>query len=209
MKKTFKPQVEGGELYDPSKPGPTPQFQISDEHLCQVYASTKDMNILGELFARYSHLLLGVCLKYLKDEDLARDAVQDIFAELVEKLEKYEVKKFKSWLYTLSRNHCLMVLRLQKPTLPLEFVAEAQEPGVKEDDGLGQADPETLLALQQALLQLTPGQRKCIELRFFGDLSYQEIMQVTGLTFLQVRSNLENGKRMLAKLLQGVSWGKL
>src|SRR5688572_15955898 len=63
------------------------------------------------LLQRYTLLLLGVCMKYLKDEEEAKDAVQQIFLKVITELPKYMVDYFKSWLYMVARNHCLMKIR--------------------------------------------------------------------------------------------------
>ncbi|RYF87817.1 MAG: sigma-70 family RNA polymerase sigma factor [Chitinophagaceae bacterium] len=56
-------------------------------------------------------LLLGVCMKYLKNEEDAKDAVQQVFLKVINDLPKYKVEYFKSWLYMVAKNHCLMKLR--------------------------------------------------------------------------------------------------
>ena len=83
----------------------------TDEQLLAAYKSTADMALLSELFQRYMELIYGVCLKYLEDREPAKDAVLDIFEELVIKLQKHEVINFKAWIYQLAKNHCLMKLR--------------------------------------------------------------------------------------------------
>ena len=61
----------------------------------------------GRLYSRYLPLVYGVCLKYLRNPDDAGDAVMDIFEELTVKVGRYEVERFRPWLYTLAKNHCL------------------------------------------------------------------------------------------------------
>lgn len=79
-----------------------------------AYKSSFDLEVLSALYLRYTDLVYGVCLKYLEDSDLAKDAVMNIYEELVSKLQKYEVSYFKSWLYQLAKNHCLMQIRRDK-----------------------------------------------------------------------------------------------
>src|ERR1700743_3213923 len=86
-----------------NKPG-----NIADEDLLESYRAGGDLAVLGSLFERYMPLLLGVCLKYLKDEEAAKDAVVGIFEELIIKAKQHEIKQFRSWVYVLSRNYCLM-----------------------------------------------------------------------------------------------------
>ena len=84
---------------------------LDDAALLNRYRSTKEVACIGELFRRYKHLILGVCLKYLKNAHDAEDAVMEIFEKLHLDLQKGDVTYFKSWLYTVARNHCLMRLR--------------------------------------------------------------------------------------------------
>src|SRR5690349_18490012 len=91
-----------------------PLTDIADEQLLQDYRDSGDLKVLGVLYERYMHLVYGVCLKYLTDEDQSKDAVMQIFEELIVKANKFEIKHFKSWLYTLSRNYCLMQIRSGK-----------------------------------------------------------------------------------------------
>src|SRR3954463_13265946 len=86
----------------------------ADEALLNSYRQNRDLKVLGRLYERYMPLVYGVGLKYLKDEELAQDAVMAIFEELAQKVHQHEVKQFRSWLYVLSRNHCLMQLRAGK-----------------------------------------------------------------------------------------------
>ena len=85
--------------------------QKSEAELIRLYQDSEDLSYLADLFNRYIHLVYGSCLKYLKNEDDAQDAAMVIFEGLDEKLKKYQVDYFKSWLYSLTRNHCLMLLR--------------------------------------------------------------------------------------------------
>ncbi len=68
----------------------------------------------GLLFERYTHLVFGVCMKYLKNTYDAEDAVMGIFEKLMTDLKNHEVRDFKNWLYRVSKNHCLMILRKSK-----------------------------------------------------------------------------------------------
>ncbi len=66
-------------------------------------------------------LVYGVCLKYFKEPERAKDSVMQIFEELVFKLKKHEVENFKSWLYQLAKNHCLMQFRTPKNLKTVEI----------------------------------------------------------------------------------------
>jgi RNA polymerase sigma-70 factor (ECF subfamily) len=82
-----------------------------DDSLISRYKESGDLEVLATLYQRYMELAYAVSLKYLKDSEASKDAVMEVFEELIEKLKKHEVANFRSWLYTVVKNHCLMKLR--------------------------------------------------------------------------------------------------
>ncbi len=85
-----------------------------DEELLKQFREDGDIEILGQLYERYMHLVYGVCLKYLEDRDTAKDEVMNIFEKLVTAVPEQEILSFKTWLYVVTKNHCLMLLRSRK-----------------------------------------------------------------------------------------------
>src|SRR6202522_4130435 len=84
---------------------------MTDQELLERYYESRENDWLGILLQRYTLLLLGVCMKYLKNEEEAKDAVQQVFLKVIAELHKYKVDYFKSWLYMVAKNYCLMQLR--------------------------------------------------------------------------------------------------
>ena len=78
---------------------------LTDKELVDLYKQSGDLSVLGELYQRYMDLVYGVCLKYFKDPESAKDGVMQIFEELVSKLKKHEVDNFRGWLHQLAKNH--------------------------------------------------------------------------------------------------------
>jgi RNA polymerase sigma-70 factor (ECF subfamily) len=180
---------------------------FSDLELVVRYKQSGEMHYAGVLFQRYTHLILGLCLKYFKNEDDSQDAVMDIFEQITVALLKHEVANFKSWLYTLTRNHCLMKLR--KPEVKrmiTQDVAEVDESlfmEKTEDEHLIDEDEREaqLRHLPAALNQLNAEQKLCIELFYLQGKSYQEVAEATGYSLNQVKSYIQNGKRNLKIVL--------
>lgn len=83
----------------------------SDEELLKEFASSGDLEVLGELYSGYMHLVYGVCLKYLKEREESMDAVMQIFEKLITEIPKYKIENFKGWLFIVTKNFCLMQLR--------------------------------------------------------------------------------------------------
>src|ERR1043165_741893 len=146
----------------------------TDEELLLRFRSTGDNVWLGVLLQRYTLLLLGVAMKYLKDKDAAQDAVQQIFLKSLTHLPEGEIGNFKGWLYVLMRNHCLQKLRDQK-----YFAAEEVLDRIPADADALEALRQhelTLIELQEALKQLSPEQRSCVDSFYLQRKSYQGIM---------------------------------
>lgn len=156
---------------------------------------------LGELYNRYNHLVFGLCLKYLKNEENAKDAVLAIFEKLVVDLKKREVATFQHWLYAVSRNHCLETLRVsgRDEKRKMVFHHESSQVMMEEYDVLSFAEMKEvgLKKLQDAIEGLSPDQRNCIEMFYLKEKSYREITDTTGYSLKDVKTHLQNGRRNL------------
>lgn len=171
---------------------------ISDQQLLDKFYSDHNNEWLGILLQRYTLLLLGVCMKYLKNEDEAKDSVQQVFLKVIQELHKYKVEYFKSWLYMVAKNYCLMKLRDRQGKIPAELTDRVAATPEEETDrqALLQND-HTLDLLQDGLKELNNEQQQCVTLFYLQKKSYQEITEETGYTMLQVKSYIQNGKRNL------------
>jgi RNA polymerase sigma-70 factor (ECF subfamily) len=175
---------------------------INDQQLLGYFKADKNNNWLGILLQRYTLLLFGVCMKYLKNEEEAKDAVQQIFLKAITELHKYEVEYFKSWLYMVAKNHCLMKLRDK----PGRIVDIKEQMIITNDDDSNlqvhiQKDRQLEL-MTETLSELNPEQKQCVTLFYLEKKTYQEIANETGYTLMQVKSYIQNGKRNLKILLE-------
>lgn len=169
----------------------------TDKELVLLYKQTSDMKVLAELYQRYMDLLYGVCIKYLKDPETSKDAVMHIFEELVSKLHKHEVDNFKSWLYTLAKNHCLMQLRTPRNLKTTEFKADIMQ-SEEEVHLNGVLTREENLDKMEKCLQTLPAEQKIsVEMFYLQNKCYKEIAEETGLEWNKVRSYIQNGRRNL------------
>jgi RNA polymerase sigma factor (sigma-70 family) len=175
---------------------------IEDSELLKRFYADGDNEWLGILLQRYTLLLLGVCMKYLKNEEEAKDGVQQVFLKAITELHKYKVDYFKSWLYMVAKNHCLMKLR-DKGKQPVEITEKLlSAPDETEDTKKYIAKDAALSHMETALQQLNAEQQQCITLFYLQKKSYQEITEQTGFSLLQVKSNIQNGKRNLKIMLE-------
>lgn len=152
---------------------------------------------MGELYQPYMSLVFGVCLKYLKDRDESRDAVMQIFEKLVQSLRDHEVTHFKSWLYVLARNHCLMQLRSKKGKIFEELSPTFMEMEVSLHPGEEPGLEGNLGKLEKCIETLGNEQKLCVKLFFLQEKCYKDITTETGFDLNQVKSYIQNGKRNL------------
>ncbi len=179
---------------------------LDDHELVAQYRQTGNNVFVGELYERYTHLVYGVCMKYLEDREDSRDATVEIFVKLLDDLKKHEVENFRGWLYSVARNHCLMKFRKDKnrienrPELQAEL-AVVMEWNENQHHNSDETGKQQILTMEEAIAQLPTEQKRCIELFYMQEKSYQQVMELTGFDFKQVKSYIQNGKRNLKNLI--------
>ncbi|HEY9363270.1 MAG TPA: sigma-70 family RNA polymerase sigma factor [Chitinophagaceae bacterium] len=175
---------------------------LPDDALVKKYRQTHDITILGDLYQRYMELVYGVCLKYYKDNETAKDSVMQVFEELVEKLKKHDVDNFKSWLYQVAKNHCLMQLRTPKNLKTVEFnPALMQNEENVHLNGVFEKE-ENFKKLEYCITTLSDEQRHAVKLFYLDGKCYNEIVSITGQEWKQVRSAIQNGRRNLKNCME-------
>jgi len=177
-----------------------------EKELLEKFRKNKDLEYLGELYSPYIHLVYGVCLKYFKERERARDAVMDIFEKLIDEILRHEIRNFKSWLYVLTKNFCLMELRSSKSKDEREKKYIEEERIFVESDvkmhPVDEEGSELNKALQECIEALKNEQKECIRLFYYKDKCYEEISQIMNLELKKVKSYLQNGKRNLKICLE-------
>ncbi len=177
----------------------------TDEDLLGLFMNSGNLDLLGELYARHMHLVYGVALKYIGDSDDAKDATMQIFEKLISELPGQQIRQFKSWLYVLTKNYCLMQIRASKSgekkleglKTELEFMESegVLHPIDRDDQSIEQA-------LRECVDKLKAEQKECIELFYYRKMCYREISGILGMAEKKVKSFLQNGKRNLKICLE-------
>ncbi|MCW3105327.1 MAG: polymerase sigma factor, sigma-70 family [Bacteroidetes bacterium] len=175
---------------------------MSDNELIAEYKRSNDKQLVGELYKRYAHLVLGMCIHYFKDKDTAKDLVLRIFEKLFDELKKREVENFRAWLTFVVRNFCISEIRKLQTQQSREWeygkdldseLASPEEQKEEIEEKIGQ--------LENAMKELNPFQKKCIELFYYKNMSYAQIVEITGYSINEVKSYIQNGKRNLKLIL--------
>ena len=181
----------------------TPEIKaLTDEQIIDRYKQSSDKNLVGELYKRYTRFVYLVAMKYLKNEERSQDSVMLIFEKLFDDFHKHQIEKFKPWLHTVTRNHCLALLRKDQSLMKKEknFQIESDifmESG--EDlhlEGINNTEKH-IDCLKEAIQTLNDEQKICIEMFYIQEKSYKEIVDETGFDENKVKSYIQNGKRNL------------
>jgi RNA polymerase sigma-70 factor (ECF subfamily) len=174
----------------------------SDNELLDHYKKTNDVSVIGELYTRYTALVFGVCLKYLKDRDEAKDAAMQLFEKLIETLKNHQVENFKSWLFVSARNYCLMQIRSKKG----KFKEEIDPTDVENQVFLHPQEENELESklgkLEECIQKLAEEQQECVRLFYLEAKCYKEISAITAFDLNKVKSFIQNGKRNLKMCME-------
>lgn len=169
----------------------------SDAELLALFRDSCNSEYLGYLYNRYTPLVYGVCLKYLQNSEDAQDAVMQIFEFLIEKIHKYKIDVFRTWLYSLTRNHCLQKLRKKNREILTDFSTNIMEFSEITHLFCENEDEKRFVLLKKCIEKLPDTQRNCIKMFFFDEKSYVDIADETKYHLKSVKSYIQNGKRNL------------
>lgn len=169
---------------------------MNDQELYALFIKEKNSKWLGLLLEKYTLVLLGVCMKYLRNQEDAKDAVQAVFESAIKKSQIHHVENFGGWLYKIAINECLMRLR-KKGEAHAELTDRIQGIDASYLENESEKRESALLDLERNLQLLPAEQKECLERFYFHKQSYEKITEHTGYKLNQVKSFIQNGKRNL------------
>ena len=174
----------------------------TDESLLTKYFAYKDLAILGELYAKHSEMVYYVCLRYFKNEEKSKDAVMQLFEQLIQKISNQQIKDFPKWLYVVTKNFCLMELRSAKNTIEFSSTDFVEFPNNLHPSDTYTEKEEQLSLLETCIEKLPEKQRISIDLFFLNQKCYKEVVEITGFSIKDVKSYIQNGKRNLKNCME-------
>jgi RNA polymerase sigma-70 factor, ECF subfamily len=175
-----------------------------------------DREAFRELFEAHKDRVWAVALRFTGDESAARDVTQQVFLKLFTSIAGFRHESnFKTWLYRLVANECMDEFRKRRRLVPLDFFRPASGDERDEDRGAiemkdWRQEPlqeerlsrlEISEAVLAALAQLKPKLRMAIVLKYFEDLSYEQMAEALGCSTGTVASRLNRGHKALAQKL--------
>jgi RNA polymerase sigma-70 factor (ECF subfamily) len=161
-----------------------------------------DRAAFGQLMHRYAGAVYNLAYRMLGSAEDAEDASQEIFLRAYTRLESFDrQRRFSTWLLSIGSNHCIDRLRRRRfAWVTLDDTAFALPSQERSPERLA-LDHEQQTMIQQALQQLPENYRMVTVLRYWSDLSYEEIAKVTGLPESTIKTRLHRARHMLAKAL--------
>jgi RNA polymerase sigma-70 factor (ECF subfamily) len=183
--------------------------KLSDEELIKKFRFSHDSSYLGELFLRYTPYVFGVAIKHLQNQKDAEDLTLTTYNKISSDLKRIEITDFKKWLYKLIVDQC-NIEKKKKSASNEESKMILIEELTKEEDSLfiNTDSKNTTLdtnSLRLAIDTLNESQKICIDLFYIQNKSYQEVSEITGYSLNQVKTNIQNGKRLLKTYIENKS----
>jgi RNA polymerase sigma-70 factor (ECF subfamily) len=181
---------------------PTPGITDLDEDTLVARARDGDVRAFEALVVRYQGAMYRLGLRMLGRSGEAEDVVQEVFLTAWRRLGTLRADAaFVTWLYRMTTNRCLNVLRARRPTVELDVDGPvSQRPDIQPERATEISGE--LAALTAALHELTPAQRACWLLREAHGRSYEEIAQILGTTHQAVRGRIARARAQLAEAMQ-------
>ncbi|MGB0390250.1 MAG: RNA polymerase sigma factor [Salibacteraceae bacterium] len=172
---------------------------LSEAKLLDLFYKEKNDKALGALFNSYLPFVFATCVYYLKDRAKAKDATSDVLEKMLKYFRKKEVTNAKALILISAKNYCLTLLKKEKNLVDIDVVQHRLAEENQLDDKIKkEAD---LNQLESALSALKKEQEQCVRMFYLQKMSYQQIENETNYNLKQVKSNIQNGKRMLRNLL--------
>lgn len=176
--------------------------EATDEALLSKFKDSGNLEVLGDLYQRYAEMVYYVCFRYFKESERSKDAVMQIFEELIVKTGKQDIQNFGKWIYVVAKNYCLMALRAakNKTEIPVDNFVEFSTFSHPQENYAEKE--ERLMQLERCVDKLPERQKQSVDLFFLQEKCYKEVAEITGFSLNEVKSYIQNGKRNLKNCLE-------
>ncbi|HRQ38770.1 MAG TPA: sigma-70 family RNA polymerase sigma factor [Chloroflexota bacterium] len=182
----------------------------NDEVVWLERAMEGDKEAFGHIIEAYQGPVYNLAYRMLNNSHEAEEAAQEAFIRAYTRLDSYNPeRKFSTWLLSITSNYCIDIIRKRRAILLSIDEPLAPHPALMSEKSAGpegqmmQSEEQRLV--QTMLAELEPDYRQAVILRYWYDLSYEEIAEVTNSTVSAIKSRLFRARRYLADL--GVAAG--
>lgn len=181
--------------------------QISDEEIVSLYLSSQDEYYFSEIYQRYSGKIYGKCLSFFKDESEAADAVHDIFMKLLLNMSKFgEKSKFSTWVYSITYNYCIDILRRGKKLQVTSIEEISGELDVEEDTDESWMDLIDMNIIEDIMNKMHPQDKAVLLMKYIDDLSIKEICGILNKTESAIKMKIKRAKERFREQLKNTKY---
>lgn len=166
-----------------------------------------------ELYKMYEKYLYSLCFSYVQNPQDALDLVQEIYIKVFKNIDKFDIKmQFHPWIRKIAVNTCLNFKRtIKNNVISMNSAINDEEEIALEDTLKSQEDvlkevvnSETKSIIKKYIKEISEEYRMIIVLRYYEDLSYNEIAEITNMPLGTVKTKLYRAKALLKKKLKNV-----
>lgn len=181
--------------------------ELSDAEVIREYLRTQDSSYFSILYRKYAGKVYGKCLSILRNEEEARDAVQDIFVKIMLNLSNFgEKSQFSTWIYSITYNFCIDLIRKRKKERTVFSDSTEQAPDMAEEE----VPDEFMRAmevkyLKRVLEELSTGDRIILLMKYQDDMSIREIAETINKTESAVKMKIKRAKHKAQDLYRSIS----
>lgn len=175
---------------------------LTDEEVIDKYLSTRKAEYFDLLYKRYSSKIFGKSLSLLKDVDYAHDATQEIFVKILLNLSKFSGKsKFSTWIYSITYNYCIDVIRRRKKEKS-DLVDDFTQVYDKADDEIAEAFllEMNVNRLDVVLNEIAVGDKAILLMKYQDEMSIKEISEVLDKSESAVKMKIKRAKEKCKKV---------
>lgn len=173
-----------------------PYREETDEELFALVRAGNE-SAFEALYRRYDKRVFAYCLSVLRDRPAAEDVFQTIVMTMYEKRHQFKGGNFVGWLFTIARHCCIKASQKRNRLQSAGSAAELTDISVDAYEG----DVALQQALDKAIDQLPEKFRKPLELRYFGDLTYEQIAEALGIGLSNAKMRIARARKMVQKTL--------
>ena len=178
--------------------------ELTDVELMHLYLETQNSSYFTQLYRRYAPKVYGKCISILKDQTEAQDAVQDIFVKVMVNLSGFNEKsQFSTWVYSITFNYCMDVVRKRKKNKLLFSDDIERAPDVAEEEIPDSYFLDLSLPQLKGILdELPEGDRMVILHKYQDDMSIKEIAEIIDKTESATKMKIKRAKMKAAEIFQ-------
>lgn len=169
---------------------------MSDAEIVREYVRTQNPLLFSMLYRKFSPKVYGKCLSILKNEDDARDAVQEIFVKIMLNLATFgEKAQFSTWIYSITYNFCIDIVRKRKKERTIFDEDIERAPDVPQEEV-----PDNVLLdldikqLKKVLDELSEGDRIILLMKYQDEMSIKDIAEVLSKTESAIKMKIKRAK---------------